>query len=97
MSGVLKYTITVESDTPPQIMLGQNIFGGKVTGLEMESVPKLVSVSWLMERFGLSRANVIEKLRGQNKGSDGKHLYDSGAAIAILSQQKIKRGPKRIN
>lgn len=93
-----KYVITVESDVPPQIMLGQNLFGGRVIALEQESIPNLVSVTWLMERFKLSRATIIEKLKGQNQGSEGKHLYDSKIALLLLSQkEKIKRGPKRIN
>lgn len=93
-----KYIITVEGETPPQILLGQNLFGGKVIALEQESIPNLVSVSWLMERLKLSRATIIEKLKGQNQGSNGKHLYDSQVALLLLSQKiKNKPGPKRIN
>ena len=34
MMGVSKYTITVEADSPPQVMLGQNIGGGIVKELK---------------------------------------------------------------
>ena len=96
--GALKYTITVESDTPPQLMLGQNVFGGKVTGLEMEKIPTLVSVSWLVEKYGFAKTTIIKKLEGYNQGTDGKHLYDSKIAMLILSNpQKNKRGAKRVN
>ncbi len=98
MGGALKYTITVESDTPPQVMLGQSIFGGKVTGLEMENTPSLVSVAWLAERYGFSKPTIIKKLEGHNMGTDGKHLYNPKVASVVLSQpQKNKRGPKRVN
>lgn len=98
MSGALKYTFTVESDTPPKIILGQSIFGGKVVGMEMETVPNLVSVAWLAERYGFSKTTIIKKLKGHNKGTDGKHLYDPKVAMVMLSQPlKNKRGPKRVN
>ena len=96
--GALKYTITLESDTPPQLMLGQSVFGGKVTALEMEKIPTLVSVTWLVEKYGLTKTTIIKKLEGYNQGTDGKHLYDSKTAMVILSQpQKNKRGAKRVN
>ena len=34
--GAFKYTITVESDAPPQILIGQNLGGAIVTKLEQE-------------------------------------------------------------
>jgi hypothetical protein len=96
--GVLKFTITVESNVPPQLTLGQSVFGGKITALEMEKIPTLVSVSWLVEKYGMAKTTIIKKLEGYNQGTDGKHLYDSKTAMVILSQpQKSKRGPKRIN
>jgi len=96
--GALKYTITVESDVPPQLMLGQSVFGGKVTGLEMEKIPSLVPVSWLVERYNFTKTTIIKKLEGYNQGTDGKHLYDSKTAMLILSNpQKNKRGAKRVN
>lgn len=98
MGSLQKYMITVESDRPPQVMLGQQVFGGKVTGLEIESVPNLVSVAWLSERYGFSKPTIIKKLEGHNKGTDGKHLYDPKVAMVVLAQpQKNKRGAKRVN
>ena len=98
MMGVLKYKVTFESDVPPQIMLGQTLFGGKVVGLEMEKVPTLVSVSWLVEKYGFAKTTIIKKLEGYNQGTNGKHLYDSKIAMLILSNpQKNKRGAKRVN
>ncbi|MDV2439695.1 hypothetical protein QR665_09455 [Acinetobacter gerneri] len=96
--GALKYIITVESDTPPKVMLGQSIFGGEVVGLTMEKIPTLVSVAWLVEKYGMTKATIIKRLDGFNQGSDGKFMYDSKTAIAILSQSpKSKRGAKRVN
>ncbi|OTG94645.1 hypothetical protein [Acinetobacter sp. ANC 3832] len=96
--GVQKYTVTLEADTPPQIFLGQNILGGKVVGLVIQEVPKLVSVSWLVERYNFTKTTIIKKLEGYNQGTEGKHLYDSKTAMVILSQpQKNKRGAKRVN
>ena len=96
--GALKYIITVESDTPPQVMLGQNVFGGEVVGLEMEKIPTLVSVAWLVEKYGMAKTTIIKRLDGFNQGSNGKFLYDSKTAMAILSQNpKSKRGAKRVN
>ena len=98
MGALSKYIITVESNVPPQLTLGQSVFGGKVTGLEMEKVPTLVPVSWLVERYGLAKTTIIKKLEGYNQGTDGKHLYDSKTAMVVLSQpQKSRRGSKRIN
>lgn len=98
MNALLKYVIEVESETPPAILLGQNLFGGKVTALKVEDVPKLVTVSWLVERYGLSKATIIKKLEGYNQGTDGKHLYETKVAMLVLTNsQKSKRGPKRVN
>ncbi len=92
-----KYIVVIEASKPPQLFLGDDFAGGKIVELKTEDSPNLVSVTWIMKRFNLSRANVLEKLKGHNKGSDGKHLYDPKIAEIILSKQKIKPGPKRIN
>lgn len=98
MNAVMKYVIEVESDTPPTVLLGQNLFGGRVTALKIEDVPKLVSVAWLVERYGLSKTTIIKKLEGHNQGTDGKHLYDAKTAMVVLSNApKSKRGAKRVN
>jgi len=47
--GVLKYTITIESDTPPQVMLGQNISGGIVKELK-EVEMELVSATYFSSK-----------------------------------------------
>nr|WP_290446740.1 hypothetical protein [Acinetobacter pseudolwoffii] len=88
----------MESNTPPTVLLGQNLFGGRVTALKIEDVPKLVSVAWLVERYGLSKTTIIKKLEGYNQGTDGKHLYETKVAMMILSKpQRNKRGAKRVN
>lgn len=98
MGALLKYLIEVECETPPAILLGQNLFGGKVTALKVEDVPKLVTVSWLVERYGLSKATIIKRLEGCNQGTGGKHLYEAKVAMLVLTNsQKSKRGPKRVN
>ena len=98
MMGALKYTITVDADIEPQLYLGQNIFGGKIVQLKMEELPTLVPVSWLVEKYGLTKTTIIKKLEGYNQGTDGKHLYETKTAMMILSKpQKNKRGAKRVN
>lgn len=37
-----KYIITVESESPPKICLGDSIYGTTVIGLEREQYPDLV-------------------------------------------------------
>lgn len=98
MMGALKYTITVEADVEPQLYLGQSIFGGKIVQLKMEDLPALVPVSWLVERYGLTKTTIIKKLEGYNQGTEGKHLYETKVAMMILSKpQRNKRGAKRVN
>lgn len=98
MNVLRKYVIELESNTPPTVLLGQNLFGGRVTALKIEDVPKLVSVAWLVERYGLSKTTIIKKLEGYNQGTDGKHLYETKVAMMILSKpQRNKRGAKRVN
>ena len=50
--GLSKYTITVEADSPPQVMLGQNIGGGIVKELK-EVEMELVSAAKLAEKYNL--------------------------------------------
>ena len=59
--GAFKYTITVESDTPPQILLGQNLGGAIVTKLEQEKL-ELVSAAELAKAYNLSVSTIREKL-----------------------------------
>lgn len=96
--GAHKYTITVEGDMPPSVLLGQLIGGAKVVALKAEDIPDRVGVAWLVERYGLSRSTIIARLEGHNKGSAGKHLYEAKFAMAILGgETATRRGRKRIN
>ncbi len=77
--------ITVEADRAPEILLGQKLFGGKVTALNLGK-RKLVSASELAEKYGLSNTTVRTKLATINQGTCGKHLYDPELADAMLSK-----------
>ena len=55
--GAFKYTITVESDTPPKILLGQNLGGAIVTKLEQEK-QVLVSAAELAKTYNLSAGTI---------------------------------------
>ena len=68
--GAFKYTITVESDTPPQILLGQNLGGAIVTKLEQEK-QELISAAELAKLYNLSVSNIREKLIAINQGTSG--------------------------
>lgn len=98
MAALQKYVIEVEADVPPTVLLGQSLFGGKVTALKIESFPKLVPISWIIERYGFAKTTIIKKLEGHNQGTEGKHLYDPKIVDLLLQNaQKSKRGPKRVN
>ena len=66
MIGAFKYTITVESDTPPQILLGQNLGGATVVGMRQEKV-ELVSAAEIAQQYGISAATVRKKLAAINR------------------------------
>lgn len=68
-----EYVITVEADRAPEILLGQKLFGGKVTALNLGK-RKLVSASELAKKYGLSNTTVRTKLATINQGTCGKHL-----------------------
>lgn len=92
-----EFIVTIEADSAPQIVLGQRIFGGTVTALKLEK-RKLVSVSELVAKYGLSDETIRTKCAVINQGSNGKHMYDPDAADAILKNvTKSRRGPKRKN
>lgn len=93
--GVLKYIITVESDSPPQVMLGQNIGGGIVKELKEVDV-ELVPASQLAKIYNLSVTTVREKLVSINQGTEGKGLYNPKLAHNLLTQ-KIRKGRPRAN
>jgi len=79
-----KYIITVESESPPKICLGDSIYGTTVIGLEREQYPDLVDLAWLTKRFPLSRHTLSEKLELFNLGGEGKKLYDPNVVILFL-------------
>lgn len=84
--------ITLETDKAPEILLGQQLLGGKVTALQLAK-KKLVSVSELMEKYRLSRPTIIEKLSQINQGTNGKMMFDPDQADALL--KKVKNGAGR--
>lgn len=93
-----KYIITVESDSPPQICLGDKIHGATVVALETEQYPDLVDLTWLTKRFPMSRDTLSRQLELFNVGSTGKKLYDPNIVVPFLkSNINSKRGRKRIN
>lgn len=95
--GAFKYTITVESDTPPQILLGQNLGGAIVTKLEQEK-QELVGAAELAKLYNLSISTVRAKLIAINQGTSGKHMYNPELARQILTRNETnKRGRKRAN
>lgn len=95
--GALKYIITVESDQPPELMLGQLVGGGKVVSLAVEELPRRVDVAWLLERYNLSRGTLIEKLAQFNQGTGNKCLYDPKEVMPVLDQKITSRSKKRLN
>ena len=93
--GGFKYTITIESDTPPQVMLGQNIGGGIVKELKQVEVD-LVSAAHLAQKYNLSTTTIRERLVSINQGTQGKALYNPRLAHDVLTS-KNKRGRPRAN
>lgn len=93
-----KYIITVESELPPRICLGDSIYGATVIALEKEQYPDLVDLAWLTKRFPLSRHTLLEKLELFNIGSTGKNLYDPNIVIPFLKMNmKNRKGRPRKN
>jgi hypothetical protein len=93
-----KYIITVESESPPKICLGDSIHGATVIALEIEQYPDLVDLAWLTKRFPMSRETLSQKLELFNVGSSGKKLYDPNVVIPFLKTDlKSRRGRPRKN
>lgn len=86
-----KYIITVESETPPRIYLGDSIYGATVIALEKEQYPDLVDLAWLTKCFPLSRSVLSQKLELFNLGSEGKKLYDPNVVIPFLKTDLKRR------
>ncbi|MFW1952003.1 DNA-binding protein [Acinetobacter beijerinckii] len=95
--GILQFSITLEGDTPPQILLGQNLGGAIVTKLEQVK-QELVSAAELAKAYNLSVSTIREKLISINQGTGGKHMYNPEMARQILTRNETnKRGRKRAN
>lgn len=92
--GAHKYIITVESDIPPQILLGQNLGGAIVTKLEQEKL-ELVSAADLAVKYNLSVDTIRRKLSTINQGTEGKALYNPIQADALLKDRTKRVGRKR--
>ena len=54
-----EYVITVEADRAPEILLGQKLFGGKVTALNLGK-RKLVSASELSKKYGVDKLTAAQ-------------------------------------
>ncbi|ONN50386.1 HTH domain protein [Acinetobacter genomosp. 33YU] len=94
--GAHKYIITVESDIPPQILLGQNLGGAIVTKLEQEKL-ELVSAADLAIKYNLSVDTIRRKLVAINQGTEGKALYNPIQADSLLKDRTKRVGRKRAN
>ena len=93
-----KYIITVESDSPPPICVGDKIYGATVVALETEQYPDLVDLTWLTKRFPVSRDTLSRQLELFNIGSTGKKLYDPNIVVPFLKNKiEHKHGRKRKN
>ncbi len=91
-----KYIITVESERPPQLFLGDTIGGSTIISLKREEYPDLVDAAWLIKRFPMSRKTIIEKIGCFNVGTAGKHLYDPHKVIPVLKVDlSTKRGRQK--
>lgn len=92
-----EYIVILESDSPPKILLGQNLFGAVVTELKQKK-QELVSAAYLANLYSISTDTVRRKLESINQGSEGKCLYNPTLAATLLKEgDKNKRGRKRAN
>lgn len=96
--GVLKCVITIECEKPPQVLLGENIFGGIVKEMKVLDA-ELLSSEQLAEKYNISSQTVRRKLAAYNQGLQGRHLYNVVIADEILNP-KVKKstgGARRKN
>ena len=89
-----KYIITVESDTPPQLMLGERVAGAVIVEIKKDSA--LATAAQLATYYGVSTKTIRQKLAGINEGTSGKGLYNPTKAAEIM-RTAHKRGRKRLN
>lgn len=94
--GAFKYAVIIESDTPPSIILGQNIGGGIVKELK-EVSRELVTASQLAVLYSLSVDTIRDKLTSINQGTVGKGLYNPSLAHDLLTKKTSKKGRPRAN
>jgi hypothetical protein len=93
-----KYIVTLESEKPLNLCLGDQLGNGVIIELKKEELPKRITVAWLSEKFNLSKKTIIEKVGIYNKGDENKHLYDPKEVLPILENlylSKIKRQVRR--
>ncbi|MBF7685906.1 hypothetical protein I2F17_08770 [Acinetobacter sp. B10A] len=98
--GAFKYVITVESKTPPNLLIGGKIGEAEIIGIARESIPKRVPITWLMEHYPFSKQTILDNIRMFNKGSDRKHLYDPSEVMPVLDNLallKSKNSRRRKN
>jgi hypothetical protein len=93
--GAFKYAVILESDTPPSIMLGQNIGGGIVKELKEVDV-QLVTAAHLARIYNLSVNTIRDRLISINQGTEGKSLYNPKLAHTLLTK-KVRKGRPRVN
>ena len=93
--GAFKYAVILESDTPPNLMLGQIIGGAVVKEMKTMDV-ELVSASQLAEKYNMSVPAIRQKLASINQGTVGKCLYNPYLAHELLTA-KAKKGRPRAN
>lgn len=91
-----KYIIEIISPTPPQVHIGDKIVGGEIIAIKSNE-PEFVSAKWLNEKTGLSKTTIVNKLRNIAQGSNGKFIYPRIQALALLQNDKVKRGRPRLN
>ena len=94
MMGVFKYTITVESDALPQVVLGQNIGGGIVKELKEVDI-ELFSASQLAEKYNMSQQQSEIVLCQLIKALKAR-LYTILAQPVIYSPQKTKEADREL-
>lgn len=94
--GVSQYMITVESDTPPNILLGQDLGGAMVVKLEQKKA-ELVGATELAKIYNLSVQTIRSRLASINQGTEGKFLYNPEMAHTLLTKKKTTVGRKRAN
>ena len=83
------YQLTLEADSPPNIMIGQNIHGAEVVEMKIIS-SKLMSAAELAVKHGLSVNTIRGRLKDFNQGTRGKHLYDPVIAKDLLSEKRSR-------